>query len=149
MAVETLFTICNTLVLPQWVLLIIAPNWKVTQKLATTYLVPLLLASVYILVLITHFSETQNGGFGSLAAVRDFFSNDYILLAGWIHYLAFDLIIGSWIVRNGQQSGVLHWLVIPCLFFTFMLGPTGFLVYRLIKTAYSSKMMSYENRELL
>jgi hypothetical protein len=50
-------------------------------------------------------------------------------LAGWIHYLAFDLLVGIWEVRDSHERGVPHWLVIPCLFFTFMLGPIGFLLY--------------------
>jgi hypothetical protein len=145
MTVEFLFSICNLIVLPQWLLLVVAPGWKWTQWLAASYLIPVLLALVYVLLLISHFSEMQNGGFDSLAAVREFFSSDHILLAGWIHYLAFDLIVGSWIIRNGQQSGIPHWLLIPCLFFTFMLGPAGLLLYMLIKFAYTPKIVSYEN----
>lgn len=85
MTVELLFSICNLIVVPQWLLLLVAPGWKGTQQLAASYLIPVLLALVYVLLLIMHYSETQNGGFGSLVAVRVFFSSDNILLAGWIH----------------------------------------------------------------
>ena len=52
-----------------------------------------------------------------------------LLLAGWIHYLCFDLFIGSWEVRDAKAQGISHWLVIPCLFLTFMFGPVGLLLY--------------------
>ncbi|WP_232064522.1 ABA4-like family protein [Rhodocytophaga rosea] len=108
MTPETLFSICNSLVLPQWLLLIVAPRWKWTKKLANSYIIPLLLALVYVFLFVTHFSEIQNGGFDSLEKVRILFSNDYFLLAGWVHYLVFDLILGSWIAKDGQQASISH-----------------------------------------
>lgn len=133
MTAESLFSLANALVLPQWLLLIVAPRWKWTQKLANSYLIPLVLAALYAYLLVAHAGETEGGGFGSLAEVKNLFANDFVLLGGWVHYLAFDLLVGTWIVNNAQQSGVRHWLLIPCLIFTFMLGPTGFLLYQLIK----------------
>jgi len=73
------------------------------------------------------------GGFDTLAEVKALFSVDALLLAGWIHYLAFDLFIGAWIVRDSQTHDLRHWLVIPCLFFTLMTGPFGLLTYLLLK----------------
>jgi hypothetical protein len=73
------------------------------------------------------------GGFGSLAAVALLFANRWMLLAGWIHYLAFDLFIGSWEVRDAQKNGVPHVLVIPSLALTFMFGPAGLLLYFLTR----------------
>ena len=46
-----------------------------------------------------------------------------------MHYLAFDLFIGSWEVRDARRHGVPHVLVIPCLLMTFLLGPIGLLAY--------------------
>ncbi len=139
MSAETLFSICSTLVLPQWLLLIFTPRWKWTQKLIASYAIPLLLAVVYIFLLITHINESPDGGFSTLAGVKNLFAADFLLLAGWIHYLAFDLVVGSWIVLDSQKRGINHWLVIPCLIFTFMLGPFGFLLYQICKHLFSSK----------
>ena len=48
----------------------------------------------------------------------------------WVHYLVFDLLVGRGIVADAHANGigiVGHWLfVVPCLFFTLMLGPSGF-----------------------
>jgi hypothetical protein len=75
------------------------------------------------------------GGFGSLAAVRELFTEDWLLLAGWIHYLAFDLVVASWEVRDAQRIGVPHIIVVPCLVLTLFVGPVGFLCYVLARAA--------------
>jgi hypothetical protein len=69
------------------------------------------------------------GGFGSLEDINRLFQNPNLLLAAWFHYLAFDLFVGSWEVRDSQKLGISHWLVLPCLFLTFLLGPLGLLIY--------------------
>jgi Domain of unknown function (DUF4281) len=69
--------------------------------------------------------------------VAALFTNRWLLLAGWVHYLAFDLLIGSWETRDAQERGVPHLLLVPCLFFTFMFGPAGWLLYMGIRTVRS------------
>jgi predicted TIM-barrel fold metal-dependent hydrolase len=73
----------------------------------------LLLAAVYTVLVPLHWGESP-GGFSTLTAVSQLFSNPWMLLAGWIHYLAFDLFIGAWEVRDSAQHGIPHLLVIPC-----------------------------------
>ena len=67
----------------------------------------------------------SEGGFSSLAGVRTLFDNPWALLAGWTHYLAFDLFIGGWEVRDAQRRGIPHLLVVPALVLTFLFGPAG------------------------
>lgn len=86
------------------------------------------------LALIARYFGASDGGFGSLADVARLFTNPGALLAGWVHYPAFDLFIGGWEVRDSQRNGVPHLLVIPCLFMTFMLGPIGLLACFVIRT---------------
>jgi hypothetical protein len=145
MSAELLFSLCNTLVLPQWLLLILAPRWRWTQKLRDSYIIPLVLALVYGYLILAHIGAAPDGGFSSLTGVKNLFANDFLLLAGWIHYLAFDLFVGSWIARDAQQQSVKNLLIIPCLLFAFMLGPVGFLLYQLIKRFVGKKLMAYEN----
>jgi hypothetical protein len=57
------------------------------------------------------------------------FTQPGIALAGWIHYLAFDLFVGAWEVRDASRHGVPHRVVVPCLVLTFLLGPSGLLAY--------------------
>lgn len=77
----------------------------------------------------------SDGGFGSLAEVKRLFSVDGVLLAGWIHYLAFDLWVGAWEVEDAHRRGLNHWLLLPSLFLTFMFGPVGLLSYLVLRGA--------------
>lgn len=125
------FSAVSTLATLQWLLLITLPKWKVTQWLIKYAAVPLLLAVIYC-IYVAGFFSVHGGGFGSIQEVRTLFSNDNLLLAGWVHYLAFDLLIGFSIIQSAQTRAVSHWLVIPCLVLTFMFGPCGYLLYQII-----------------
>lgn len=129
---ETLFSICSALVIPGWLLLIIAPRWPWSTRLIASVLIPLLLAAVYSYLIVAHFSGAE-GGFGSLAEVSRLFQNPHALLAGWLHYLAFDLFVGSWEVREARRENLPHLLVIPCLVLTFLFGPAGLLLFFVLR----------------
>ncbi len=128
---ETLFTICNLVALAGWILLIFLPRWKWTSRIALSGALPLALAAVYLVLVVTTLPKSE-GGFDSLAEVAKLFRNDWVLLAGWVHYLVFDLFVGSWEVRDSQKLGVPHLIVVPCLILTFLFGPIGFLAYHLV-----------------
>ena len=72
--------------------------------------------------------------FGSLTSVITLFTEENAVLAGWIHYLAFDLLIGMWIIDQNKELKINQLVMAPCLFLTFMLGPIGFLLFMIIKT---------------
>jgi hypothetical protein len=111
-----------------WLLLVFLPRQRWTARLVCPVVIPLLIALLYLWLVATTFGRTQ-GGFGSLADVSRLFQNPWALLAGWIHYLAFDLFVGSWEVRDAQRVGVRHLFVVPCLALTFLFGPVGLLLY--------------------
>lgn len=98
------------------------------DKLAGMYW-PLALSAGYCVAIYLGFGQS-GGGFDSLSAVRQLFTNDWALLAGWVHYLAFDLFVGAWIARDAEQSGVSRWFLIPVLPLTFLFGPGGYLLYQ-------------------
>jgi hypothetical protein len=125
---EQIFSLCGALVLPGWLLLVFLPRWRWTARLVCPVIIPLVLAVVYLWLVATNFGRTS-GDFNSLAGVAQLFQNPKALLAGWIHYLAFDLFIGSWEVRDAQRVGLHHLLVVPCLVLTFLFGPVGLLLY--------------------
>ena len=134
MKAETIFSIANFTALAGWILLILAPRWAGTRRIILSGALPLLLSISY-LVLIVLFFGSADGGFGSLAEVMKLFTNPWATLAGWIHYLAFDLFVGSWEVSDAQKQGISHWFVVPCLVLTFLLGPIGFLLYHVVRLA--------------
>lgn len=71
---------------------------------------------------------------GLMAGVLAGFSKPDVLLAAWLHYLAFDFLVGAWIVEDASALGVQHILVAPCLALTFVAGPVGLLAYLLLRS---------------
>ena len=128
---ETIFLVGNLLVLPSWALLLLAPRWRWTQRVAMITL-PILLAIIYIALFIANFNGLHLN-FKSLAAAEYAFQNPGMVLAGWVHFLAFDLFVGAWIVRDARRVKILHLAVIPCLLLTFLMGPVGLLVYLVLR----------------
>jgi hypothetical protein len=127
MTAEQLFSILNLLTMAAWLPLVFLPR----ARWATTVLpvvMPVLLAVIYVVLAAATLPRSE-GGFSSLAGVRTLFDNPWALLAGWTHYLAFDLFIGGWEVRDAQQRRVPHLLVVPALVLTFLVGPAGLLFY--------------------
>ena len=134
MTPDQIFSIVNLVALAGWVLLAVLPGRQWVTGLITTAVIPATLAVIYVVVLGLHWGDTD-GGFGSLSQVATLFSSRWALLAGWTHYLAFDLLVGSWEVRDARAHGIPHWLVLPCLFLTFMFGPAGWLLYMTLRAA--------------
>ncbi|NOT46375.1 MAG: DUF4281 domain-containing protein [Acidobacteria bacterium] len=138
MSAELIFSIASTTAVLSWILLAVAPRWSFTKAAIHFGVVPLLLSAAYLVLIVLFFGRAE-GGFGSLADVMRLFTNPWAVLAGWIHYLAFDLFVGAWEVRDSERRGVSHWLVIPCLFLTFMFGPIGYLLYMVLRTAFGKR----------
>ncbi|HZS08631.1 MAG TPA: ABA4-like family protein [Blastocatellia bacterium] len=145
MSAETLFTVCNNFALLGWLLLVFAPRWKWTARLVIAGVVPLLLAAVYLFLIVMTFGKAE-GGFNSLAGVAKLFQHEWVLLAGWVHYLVFDLFVGSWEVSDAQKLKINHLLVVPCLIMTFLLGPIGFLMYHAVSLKWR-RNLSTEGRQ--
>lgn len=97
------------------------------------------MAAVYLVFILKGIGGDAPGGFDSLANVKLLFSNDEPVLAGWIHYLVFDLFVGMWICHDADKRKINRWVLLPCLLLTFMLGPTGLLLYFIIRVIYLKK----------
>jgi Domain of unknown function (DUF4281) len=136
MSADTLFRICNLAATAGWVTLILAGRARWAARLVTGVIIPALLAAVYTTLILLHWGESH-GGFGTLDGVMALFTNRWLVLAGWVHYLAFDLFIGSWEVRDANRLGISQFWMIPFLALTFLFGPVGlglYLIFRTVKT---------------
>ena len=128
---SSLFSLCNTIALIGWIALAIAlfaPRLRRATWIGTGLVVPALLAVAYIGALAAGLAGGAKGGFDSIEALRSLFADDHTLTAGWIHYLAFDLFVGTWIARSGIGAGLSPLLILPCLVLTFLIGPAGLLL---------------------
>ncbi len=133
---DAVYSLLNLFPLPFWLLLALAPRWRWTQALVHSALVPLLLGSFYLVYLsyaLFGGGGPEGGGFGSLEGLMTLFQYKPAMIAGWAHYLVFDLFVGAWIVRDAQRRRISHALIVPILFFTLMAGPFGLLLYMLLR----------------
>lgn len=134
MAFETIFSAANALALAGWLALLAAPgapwaNWRVAGLA-----IPALLAGLYVVLLAVH-APGAEGGFSTLAGVAALFRSEGVLLAGWVHYLAFDLLVGAWICRRGTAEALNPWAIRLCLPPTFLAGPAGLLLFLGLRAA--------------
>ncbi len=136
---ETLFSLCGIMAMLGWAGLALLPGQKMVVEVIARMVIPALIGLVYIVVMVTHMGDSpEGGGFGSLAEVKTLFAVDALLLGGWVHYLAFDLFVGSWEVTDSRKNGVHRLLVLPCLALTFMAGPAGLVLYLIIRAIVKS-----------
>ena len=137
---EAVFSMASAAVLPGWLLLVLAPRWRWTARQVSVVLIPGLLAVLYAAIIAARWGGAE-GGFSSLADVQKLFADPWILLAGWIHYLVFDLFIGAWEVRDAQRLRVPHLLVVPCLVLTFLFGPVGLLLSGIVRAVRTRRVL--------
>ena len=126
MTATDVFSLANLIVMPMWLLMIFLPKWKATRFLMNYKIVPLILSLVYALYIVIAMRIGGGMDFGSLASVMALFTEENAVLAGWVHYLAFDLLVGMWMIKQNENLGIHQLLMAPCLLATFMLGPVGF-----------------------
>ncbi len=128
MSLDSVFSGAGLLAVCGWLALVLAPVQPTWAQLVAARLVPALIGLVYAALIARFWSEGQ-GSFGSLEEVSDLFSHRGLLLAGWLHYLAFDLFVGAWEVREAERIGLPHLAVLPALVLTFLFGPIGLLLF--------------------
>lgn len=126
---ENMFQAANLFVLPFWALMVLVPNWSVTQRIMQSYIPFAALASLYVYLFVTldgsileAFSDPQL----ELTSLAGLFANSPVMALGWVHFLVMDLFVGRWIYLQGQETGLFtrHSLAL-CLF----AGPLGLLVH--------------------
>lgn len=127
MTPEQIFGMTGTPAILGWAILVLGPRRFAPLNAVPQLVIPLGLSALYAALVLRHFAEA-GGGFGSLADVRRLFSSDWVLLAGWIHYLAFDLAIGAYLAGRMDRAGIGRLVQAPILATTFLFGPVGFVL---------------------
>lgn len=135
MSPEDLFGLASAAVLPGWAILIFAPRRWPLLNAVPQIAIPAGLSALYAVLILTRFAEATNagGGYGSLAAVARLFDSDWALLAGWVHYLAFDLFVGAWAAARLDRAGVGRIVQAAILPTIFLFGPLGLLLALMVE----------------
>jgi ABA DEFICIENT 4-like len=134
MTLDTLFQLCTTTAMAGWLVLLASPIAPTLADRISGLLIPTLLAIFYAGLVMAFWTRAE-GGFDSLPNVMRLFTKPEIALAGWIHYLAFDLLVGAWEVRTAREDRIPFILVVPCLLLTFLFGPAGYLAFVSLRAA--------------
>ncbi|WP_269514673.1 ABA4-like family protein [Brevundimonas subvibrioides] len=133
MTLDALFNIANLVALAGWIILAFAPLRRGAIVAAARCIV-VALAVAYTILLV---QAVAGGGLGgdltTLSGLTEGFSQPRAVLVGWVHYLAFDLWVGSWAIEDAGKRGVPHWAMLPVLFLTLMAGPIGLLTYLVVR----------------
>ena len=125
---ELILKVLNVPVLVGWLSMLLAPRSRFTRWLVQSDVLPLGIGVLYLVLVGPHLPGLLTE-FSSLASIGAALQRPGMLLAAWIHYLAFDFLVGRVVLADSQQRGIPHLAVVPCLLFTFMLGPVGYLLY--------------------
>lgn len=142
---DTTFGLVNPVAALAWLALVLSPpqaRWTPWVWHITGRALPVAFGVVYVALLALHWRG--EGGFSSLDEVRSLFAVPGALAAGWVHYLAFDLFVGTWIAERSAQVGLGHVWVVPLLLMTFMLGPLGLLAFVLARALRKPASLSWQ-----
>ena len=136
MSLDDAFRLANLLALAGWLALLGSPFApRLAQRVAGLG-VTLALAALYAGLLLAFWGAGDGAGdFATLDGVAALFARREVLLAGWVHYLAFDLFVGAWEVRVARRDGLPFLAVVPCLAATFLFGPAGLLLFFALRLA--------------
>ena len=140
MTAETVFSLASSFAVVGWLVLVAG---GITRRLGLVTLAagriwPLALSGLYSLLILFFFAQAP-GGFDSLAHVQTLFTAPWAALAGWVHYLAFDLFIGSWITAEVFRLSLPRLVLVAVLPLTFLFGPIGLLAFFAAKLALHGK----------
>lgn len=135
---STAFKFATALSLLGWLVIFGYPMWPQAGRGIVLAVVVVLLCAMYshFVFAAKHLDEPGSlptGSFFSLAGVVNLFKSPRVVLAGWIHYLAFDLMVGLYIVTDATRHGIAHLWLLPVLLLTLMFGPAGLLLYLLMR----------------
>ena len=132
-----LFQLATVLSLLGWACLFLLPSWQHTALVAGTVATGLLsLLYVYLLFIARPEGIAKpRGSFFSLKGILSLFENPRVVLVGWVHFLAFDLMVAVWIRADAASHGIGHFWLLPVYFLTLMFGPAGLLSYFLLRFA--------------
>jgi hypothetical protein len=131
---ETIFSLSFVLVAPFWGLMLLAPGWRWTERIIGSPLIVLPTALLYVVLVVPALDEALPLLLApTLAGIAGLLGSEAGAVAGWLHFLAFDLFVGRWAYLDGRERRISHWLMAPILFLILMLGPLGLTVYLVVR----------------
>jgi hypothetical protein len=132
MTPDNFYAYASILIFVPWLLLIVAPRWEWTERIGFAAAIVLLVAGAWFTFGYLR-SSNGEGHLWSLEGFKNLFRSNDMLLTGWLNYLSFGLLVGTWQTHDAQQQKIPHIFVVPCLILTLLAGPTGLLAYLVVR----------------
>ena len=142
---DNIYLWVNFGIIPFWILLIFFPNSRITQLLINSIIIPLIIGAAYIYVIYKNFllEEPFFNVFElylSLESLYTILATEALLLVFWLHFVAVNLFLGSWVSRDGVKYGLSRSLVFVPLIIIYFSGPVGLVLYWIMRIFYSKKI---------
>ena len=147
--IEILYMWINLGVLPFWLILIFFPQSYLCRFIVTSIFPFFILSGIYIFVLYKSYSVGYdfNGNFNLYLGLNELsrlFEEQLYIIIFWIHFIAINLFVGGWIVKDSQKFLINKILLSVPLIFTYLIGPFGIFIYWVIRIFYAKRINLYE-----
>jgi hypothetical protein len=130
---ELVFQLSSLLVMPFWLLMVLLPTWRWTQRIMASVWIVAPAALLYTVLIIPMMATALPGLMNlELATIAEMLGTPAGATVGWIHFLAFDLFVGRWVYLDSRGLGLSAWIISPILLMVLMFGPLGLLLYLVV-----------------
>tara|TARA_Y100000590_G_scaffold453573_1_gene598862 strand:- start:990 stop:1463 length:474 start_codon:yes stop_codon:yes gene_type:complete len=146
---ENIYLWSNLGILPFWLMIIIIPNSKFTQFFINSIILPLILSSAYVYVFYQAFILEEISAdvlkiYFNLDSLYTILANESFLLIFWLHFIALNLFLGSWMSRDGVKYNIGRTMVSIPLIFVYFAGPLGLVLYWFIRIFYAKRLSFHD-----
>ena len=147
--IETLYMWINIGVLPFWFILIVFPQSHLSRIFVTSIFPFFILSGVYIFILYKSYliGYDFDGNFSLYLGLNELsrlFEDHLYIMIFWTHFIAINLFIGGWIVKDSQKFSINKILMIFPLLITYLIGPLGLFIYWLIRIFHAKSISLYD-----
>ena len=147
--IETLYMWINLGVLPFWFILIVFPQSHLSRIFVTSIFPFFILSGVYILILYKSYliGYDFDGNFSLYLGLNELsrlFEDHLYIMIFWTHFIAINLFVGGWIVKDSQKFSINKVLMAVPLIVTYLIGPIGLFLYWIIRIFYAKRISLYE-----
>ena len=147
--IEILYMWINLGVLPFWFILIVFPQSHLSRIFVTSIFPFFILSGVYIFILYKSYliGYDFDGNFSlylGLSELSRLFEDHLYIMIFWTHFIAINLFIGGWIVKDSQKFAINKVLMAVPLIVTYLIGPIGLFLYWIIRIFYAKRISLYE-----
>ena len=142
---ENIYLWTNYGVIPFWIMLIMIPNHVITQFFVNSIIIPLTLGVSYIYVVyqtilldISIFNIFKL--YLDLNELYSLLSTESFLLIFWLHFIAINIFIGSWLARDAAKYNMSRGFTFLPLILVYFAGPVGLIFYWVTRVFFAKKI---------